>query len=208
MTKRRTFGYFKRRTIGHLYCFSNTSMPGILKIGMTKRTPEIRLKEANKSDTWKPPTPYVIEFAKRVISPKVKETILHTILAKYSERINPKREFFRVSVKEVKDLFDLMDGEYYNLESEDEEENEDENITTNEEEYSQFMEWLNSSCIENELGKVSLRELSEKSQISESKIKYFMKKKGYTYYNFRFPTKVDGTYDQGGFKHIEMMYFA
>ena len=49
---------------GYLYCFSNSSMPGILKIGMTERTPDIRLSEANSSNTWKPPTPYKIEFAK------------------------------------------------------------------------------------------------------------------------------------------------
>lgn len=30
----------------YLYCFSNQSMPGILKVGMTKRTPEIRLKRS------------------------------------------------------------------------------------------------------------------------------------------------------------------
>ena len=92
--------------IGYLYCFSNPSMPGILKIGMTERTPEVRLKEANSSDTWRPPTPYIIEFAKRVMCPKEKETILHTILSKYTERIHQNREFFRVSVEEVKNFLD------------------------------------------------------------------------------------------------------
>jgi hypothetical protein len=191
-------------TIGYLYCFSNRSMPHILKIGVTTREPLIRLKEANSSDTWKPPTPYEMEFAKRVISPNEKETMLHTILAKYTERINPNREFFRASVEEVKNLFDLIDGEYYNLERE----NKSESLTENEQEYLIFIEWLNSSCIEHEESKVSLRQLSEKSGISECKIKYFMKKKGYKYYNFRFPTNIDGSYDQGGFKNIEMLYFT
>ena len=40
---------------------SNQSMPGILKVGMTERTPETRLNEANASDTWRPPTPYIID---------------------------------------------------------------------------------------------------------------------------------------------------
>jgi len=99
---------------GYVYCFSNESMPGILKIGMTERTPDARLAEANSSDTWRPPTPYKIEFAKKVIHPKEKETILHTLLSKYTDRINPKREFFRVSSHEVKIFFDLMDGKWWN----------------------------------------------------------------------------------------------
>jgi hypothetical protein len=100
-------------TDGYLYCFSNESMPGILKVGMTERTPGVRLSEANCSDTWRPPTPYKIEFAKKVSNPKQKETTLHTLLSQYTERINPKREFFRVSTEEIKTFFDLMDGELW-----------------------------------------------------------------------------------------------
>jgi hypothetical protein len=48
-------------------------MPDILKIGMTERTPEARLSEANTSDTWRPPTPYKIEFAKKISNASQKE---------------------------------------------------------------------------------------------------------------------------------------
>ena len=95
---------------GYLYCFSNKSMPHLLKIGMTLRTPEIRLKEANSSNTFKPPTKYRIEFAKKVINPKQKEKTLHQLLEKYSDRVNPKREFFRIEPDEVMHFFGLMDG--------------------------------------------------------------------------------------------------
>ena len=101
---------------GYIYCFSNSSMPGILKIGITERTPDIRLKEANVSDTWKPPTPYVIEFAKKIYNPKEKETTIHILLTQYTERINSRREFFRVSLEEVKIFFKLMDGELWDNE--------------------------------------------------------------------------------------------
>ena len=94
---------------GYIYCFSNPSMPGILKVGMTERTPEIRLGEANARKTWLP-TPYKIEFAKKVLNPKQKEKTLHTLLEQYTDRINP-HEFFRVSPEEVRVFFDLMDGE-------------------------------------------------------------------------------------------------
>jgi len=99
--------------MGFIYCFSNPSMVGILKVGMTERTPDIRLYEANSSDTWRPPTPYVMEFAKQVSNPKQKEQTLHGLLARYSERIHPRREFFRVSVQEVQAFFDLMDGDMW-----------------------------------------------------------------------------------------------
>jgi hypothetical protein len=85
----------------------------MLKIGMTERSPDIRLKEANTSDTWRPPTPYKIEFAKKVLNPKQKEITLHTILEQYGKRINSKREFFNISIEEVKAFFELIDGEIW-----------------------------------------------------------------------------------------------
>ena len=105
-------------------------MPGILKVGMTNKTPEARLSEANVSDTWRPPTPYKIEFAKKVYNTAQKEKTLHTLLAQYTNRIHPRREFFRVSQEEVRKFFDLMDGEmwvetYEDKEEEEEEEEED-----------------------------------------------------------------------------------
>ena len=85
-------------------CFSNDSMPGILKVGVTERTPDLRLSEANSPDTWRPPTPYKIEFAKKVYNPKQKETTLHKLLSQYTERINPKREFFSCFTRRSKDI--------------------------------------------------------------------------------------------------------
>lgn len=100
-------------TEGYLYCLSNSSMPDLLKVGMTERTPEERLNEANSSSTFKPPTPYKIEFAKKVKNVREKERLLHKILERYRERPNQRREFFKVSLEEVKDLFDLLDGEVW-----------------------------------------------------------------------------------------------
>ena len=98
---------------GYIYCFSNQSMPGILKVGMTERSPDIRLNEANTSDTWRPPTPYKLEFAKKIKNPKEKETCLHKLLEQYTERINPRREFFKVTADEVKMFLNIMDGEMW-----------------------------------------------------------------------------------------------
>jgi len=92
--------------MGYVYCFANDSMPGILKIGMTERTPEERLSEANATDTWRPPTPYYIICSKKVNVPKEKEKKIHAFLKE--DRIQTNREFFRISVDKVVLLFDLM----------------------------------------------------------------------------------------------------
>lgn len=112
-------------TEGYIYCFSNPSMPGILKIGMTERTPELRLREANVSDTWRPPTPYNIELAKKVSNVSEKEKTLHTLLEQYTDRIHPRREFFRISVEEIYKFFELMDGEIWTENSDIEEDEEE-----------------------------------------------------------------------------------
>ncbi len=96
---------------GYVYCFSNESMEKYLKIGFTEKTPEERLKDANSSGTWKPPLPYKIELAKKVKNPRGKEKTLHKLLSQYCGRPNSSREFFEVSIEEVKTFFKLMDGE-------------------------------------------------------------------------------------------------
>ena len=98
---------------GWVYCISNESMPGLLKIGMTDRTPQQRLAEANKSDTWRPPTNFAIEFAKKVKNALQKEKTIHKLLEEYNERVNRSREFFKIDVKKARLYFDLMDGEMW-----------------------------------------------------------------------------------------------
>ncbi len=94
-------------SIGYVYCLSNPSMPGILKIGYTERAMEERLQEANSSGTWGPPTDYAIETSKFVSEPNHKEKLIHKILAE--NRVNPRKEFFRVDVEKVHLLFGLME---------------------------------------------------------------------------------------------------
>jgi len=84
---------------------------------MTTRYIEERLQEANHCGTWGPPTPYVIEFAKKVNHPREKEKALHRLLETYSERVNMNREFFKISVMDARLFFDLIDGEYWKKES-------------------------------------------------------------------------------------------
>ena len=117
-------------------------MPGILKVGMTDRTPEVRLSEANSPDTWRPPTPYKIELAKKVFNAAQKEKTLHILLDQYTNRISPRREFFYVSLEEVSKFFNLMDGEMWveTLKEEDEDEEEDNT-------YSYSAKQVNTTCV-------------------------------------------------------------
>ena len=91
--------------MGYVYAMSNKSMPGILKIGMTDRSIEERLKEANGTFTL---IPFVVEMSKYVSKCKEKEKCIHQILQ--SKRVNPKKEFFQVTLEEIKPIFDLMDS--------------------------------------------------------------------------------------------------
>ena len=103
---------------GYIYCISNASMPNILNIGMTWMTPEQKIEDINGLPIlWRPPTPYKCEFAKRVLEAEQKRNAIYKVLS--ASRITPKQRFFRVSIEEVKTLFDLMDGEYWAADSAD-----------------------------------------------------------------------------------------
>lgn len=86
--------------MGYIYCASNSSFPGLLKIGMTMRAPEERVKELFTTGV---PTPFKIEFTRYVNNPEEHENNIHTALKNY--RV-PSREFFNVSVDQVISVFD------------------------------------------------------------------------------------------------------
>ncbi len=100
---------------GYIYCFSNKILPGLYKIGTTKDSIDKRLRAAN--NTWVPDL-YQIEFAKLVIEPTIKEKKIHKLLTSLDTRYNPAREFFDLSLDQIKLIFDLIDGEYIDIEIE------------------------------------------------------------------------------------------
>ena len=116
---------------GWLYCLSNPSMPGLLKIGQTKNEPKIR---ADQLQTTGVPLPFKIEFAKFVKDYVKKEKILLSLLEQYSNRINPKREFFKISKEEIFAFFELIDGEYLNSEDKELEIDDNDEFSDDEEE--------------------------------------------------------------------------
>jgi hypothetical protein len=93
---------------GYVYAMTNEAMVGYVKIGMTERNPTLRLKEANKPDTFKPPLPYKFAFVKRVFDCKNKEKKIHTILSTFTKRVTNNREFFEAPLEQVKMIFAKM----------------------------------------------------------------------------------------------------
>jgi hypothetical protein len=75
-------------------------------------TPQQKLEDINGlSRLWRPPTPYKCEFAKRVLEAGNKKNAIYKVLSQ--SRITPAQRFFNASIEEVRTLFDLMDGEYW-----------------------------------------------------------------------------------------------
>ncbi len=81
------------RYYGQVYVLSNRTMPGLVKIGFTRRTTRLRADEL--SGATGVPVPFDIEFSRKVAFPDKVEEIVHHRLR--SDRVNKNREFFRVS---------------------------------------------------------------------------------------------------------------
>jgi hypothetical protein len=86
-------------------------MPGLVKVGMTTREVEERLREANSRDTYKPPLPYTVTLTKKVKNVQEAEKFVHRYLETYGERVNKRREFFKVSIDIVKKAFEMVEQE-------------------------------------------------------------------------------------------------
>jgi hypothetical protein len=111
----------EKQTIGWLYIFYSPVMPGLYKIGMTNRTVEARLAEANIHFTYGVPIPYICLYARKVKNALASEKEIHKILNKF--RVNKHYEFFGVvepketdeilTFERIKSLFDEIPGEVW-----------------------------------------------------------------------------------------------
>lgn len=88
-----------------VYILTNEAMPGLVKIGFTSNL-EDRLRELSSATNI--PLPFECFFAAEVDDNKKLERILHQIFSE--NRVNPKREFFRVDPEKV--FLAISIGEY------------------------------------------------------------------------------------------------
>jgi hypothetical protein len=104
----------KMSSVGYVYCLTNASMPGLVKIGMTMEDPSFRASEL--SSPTGVPTAFVVAISKRILNPAAKETAIHNLLTTLGYRFNERREFFTCSLNIVGLLFDVIDGDDVNIE--------------------------------------------------------------------------------------------
>lgn len=80
---------------GFIYVLVSSEKPNLVKIGITERDPEKRAQELTSSTGVA--MPYIVAYQAPTDNPEKVENAVHERLAK--ERVNPKREFFRVKLR-------------------------------------------------------------------------------------------------------------
>lgn len=92
---------------GYLYCISNKTIPDILRIGVSD-SPNDYVKRLNNAKI-KYPTPFVLEFVKKVKNPIQKMYALYALLDNFTIHIHPDKDVFKLEVREAKMFFDLIE---------------------------------------------------------------------------------------------------
>lgn len=110
---------------GWLYVITSPSLPGLCKIGCTRRlNPSIRVRELSSSSLPEPYHAHCFVFSDNCFE---LESQIHHYFNK--ERVNPDREFFRIEPKEaievLRDVFEV-DVHFIDEDCEDDEEDADE----------------------------------------------------------------------------------
>lgn len=81
---------------GYIYVLSNDSIPDMVKIGFTLRSPFQRSKELSTTGL---PTPFKVEYFARVAHPNRLEALTHQALSPM--RVSNNREFFKISIEDA-----------------------------------------------------------------------------------------------------------
>lgn len=93
---------------GYVYILSNPSMPGLLKIGMTRFDPSRRVQELSSATGV--PTPFQLIYYREFNNCVAAEFEAHSILAAKGLRYNDQREFFSIdTVEAINTILSLQD---------------------------------------------------------------------------------------------------
>lgn len=100
---------FREMVKGYVYCLSNPSFgKTVHKIGFTTKPPTRRALELYQTGL---PTPFKIEFSKKVKDCRESERNLHKYFRKY--RITEEREFFDITLAKIRDRFRKTKGDWW-----------------------------------------------------------------------------------------------
>ena len=91
-----------------VYILTNPSMPNLVKIGHTKKEPDIRAKQVSRGTGV--PTNFRVEFAFRCFNAESLEREIHKYLKPY--RVNNNKEFFQIAIKEAENTIELLGQRY------------------------------------------------------------------------------------------------
>lgn len=80
-----------------IYVMTNPSMPGMVKVGMTKCSPELRAKQISQNSGV--PTPFVVFSSFRSARASHIERRVHSLLS--NARVSENREFFAVNAEQA-----------------------------------------------------------------------------------------------------------
>jgi T5orf172 domain len=90
-----------------VYILTNEAMPGLVKIGMTERELETRIAELSRATGV--PLPFVVHYAAKVNNAAITESLLLEAFSMH--RINPLREFFKLSPENAVAALKIAQGE-------------------------------------------------------------------------------------------------
>jgi len=91
-----------------IYVLSNKTMPNLVKIGYTDKTPDKRAEQVSRGTGV--PVKFSVEYAFRCFNAHALEFEVHKYLAPY--RVNNDREFFQLTVDEAKEAIQKLGQRY------------------------------------------------------------------------------------------------
>jgi hypothetical protein len=109
-TARRTNMYENREGDGDswVYILANKTMPNLVKIGFTAKTPDKRAEQISRGTGV--PVKFTVEYALKCFNGHALENEIHKNLQAY--RVNNDREFFQISLDEAKRVVDSLGKRY------------------------------------------------------------------------------------------------
>ena len=97
-------GEEKMINVGYVYVLSNKAYPNVYKIGSTYGLPEERAEELTGTGHL---TPFIVVAHIKIKNAEYNEKLIHRFLKK--DRVKKGREFFRINLKEIKDILKKVD---------------------------------------------------------------------------------------------------